>query len=178
MGADVLEPPPVEADSLPDRESLFPPAVLDILASPDEVAVLSVDPHLPDQDWDDGDEDREDDDPPMREGPGFIRGYRIRGVARVPTADRRWAVGQALAAANREGFGLALCFDPHYAVRAARGGRVAEFLICFACGNVRVTGPGSHAGTYPIGRSAARLLRRELRRGGVGWLWFWRRWLG
>ena len=52
-----------------------------------------------------------------------------------------------------------------------------EFLICFQCGNVEVFGPGPHAGTYPIGGSAAELLRRELRLGGVGWLWFWRRWL-
>ncbi|AWM38163.1 hypothetical protein GobsT_37350 [Gemmata obscuriglobus] len=176
MSADVLEPPPFEANSRPDREFLFPPSVLDILASPEEVEILSVDPHLPDHDG--SDEDEEYDDPPMREGPGFIRGYRIRGVARVPTADRRRAVGQALVAANREGLGWALCFDPHYAVRASRGGQVAEFLICFWCGNVRVVGPGSHAQTYPIGQSAARLLRRELRRGGVGWLWFWRRWLG
>jgi hypothetical protein len=175
VGADALEPPTVDSGSRPDGERLFPPAVLDILEWPDEVEVLSVDPHLPEQDDNDDDEDA---DPPMREGPGFIQGYRIRGIARVPTADRRRAVGQALTDANREGYGMAMCFDPHYAVRAIRGGRVAEFLICFACHNVRVVGPGSHARTYPIERSAAGLLRRELRRGGVGWLWFWRRWLG
>ena len=170
MGAVVLEP------VTGDRSAWFPPSVLEILASPDVVEVLSVDPRQPHEDGDD--EDDEDTVRPLPSGPGWIGGYSVRGTARVPTPARREAVGRALVAANREGDGAALCFDPHFGVRATRGDRTAEFLICFLCGNVRVVGPGSHADTYAIGPSAARLLRQELRRGGVGWLWFWRRWPG
>jgi hypothetical protein len=168
VGAKALEAPTderAECPALPERQPLFPASVLALLESPDVVEVLSLIPADP--------EDEE-----VKEGPGLLCGHRIRGVARVPTAGRRLAVAQALRTANREGVGWALCFDPHYAVRVSRGDQAAVFLICFWCGNVRVIGPGSHAVTYPFGWSAARLLRRELRRGGVGWLRFWRRWLG
>ena len=39
MGADVLKPPTGKQDALPKREPLFPPAVLAILDSPDEVEI-------------------------------------------------------------------------------------------------------------------------------------------
>jgi hypothetical protein len=169
VGAKVLEPSTdeqAERAALPEPQPWFPAAVLAILEAPDAVEVMSLDP---------APSDGEDEE--VKEGSGLLYGHRIRGVVRVPTADRRRAVGRALATANREGDGWALCFDPHYAVRVSRGGQTAVFLVCFWCGNVRVIGPRAHAVTYPFGWSAARLLRRELRCGGVGWLWFWRRWL-
>ena len=169
MDAKLLEPPAderTESLALQERQPWFPAAVLCLLEAPDEVEVLSLAPWYPD-----------DEDEEVPQGPGLLYGHRIRGVARVPTSDRRCALARALVAANRQGDGWALCFDPHYAVRVSRGGQTADFLICFWCGNVRVIGPGAVAVTYPFGGSAARLLRRELRRGGVGWLWFWRRWL-
>ena len=173
MSATILEPAPGELtdDSTPPaRQSLFPDAILWILASPDVVEVMSLTPYYP------TDED-DDEEVTLPHGPGYLYGHSVRGTARVPTADRCRALARALVAANREGDGWALCFDPHYAVRVTRGERTAEFLICFWCGNVRVVGPRGEAVTYPFGWSAARLLRRELRRGGVGWPWFWRRWL-
>jgi hypothetical protein len=168
VGVKALEPPtaPVEAPDAPlELRPIFPPAVLAILEAPDAAEVMTIDP-----------------EPVEEECPGLLHGYPVRGTVRVPTPVRRRQVGQALIAANRSGHGWAACFDPHYfdphyAVRLSRGGRGADFLICFACGNVRVVGPGEHGCTCPIGSSAARALRRELRRGGVGWMWSWRRWL-
>jgi hypothetical protein len=170
MGAKVLDATPAEraeSSALPELQPLFPDAILWFLEAPDVVEVMSVIPYHPDD---------EDEEVAIPTGPRYLHGHYIRGTARVPTAARRRALAQALVRANREGHGWALCFDANYAVRVSRGGRTADFLICFWCGNVRVVVPGSGA-KYPIGWSAARLIRRELRRGGVGVLWFWRRWL-
>lgn len=157
-----------ESQAPSERVSQFTNAVLWLLEAPDQMEVLSLSPWHPND---------EDEDAEVPSGPGFLYGHRIRGTARVPTADRRTAVARVLVASNHEGNGWALCFDPHYAVRVSRGNLSAVFLICFWCGNARVIGPGDHVETYPFGPSSERLLRRELRRGGVGWLWFWRRWL-
>jgi hypothetical protein len=171
-----LKPPADEntQHSVPSKpQSIFPQTLLDLLESPDEIEVMSIQPMVLVES-----EDGEGSVERPGTGPGFLHGYRIRGVARVPTADRRRTVAQALVTANREGIGWANCFDPHHAVRVSKGGQVAEMLICFWCGNVKVIGPGTHAAMCPIGfgSSAKRVLQRELRRGGVGWLWFWRRW--
>lgn len=166
MSAKTLESAPVT----PAPQPLFPDTILWLLSAPDVVEVMSLTPYYP------NDED-DDEEGAIPDGPRYLYGHYIRGTARVPTADRRRELARALSTANREGNGWALCFDPHYAIRVSRDERTADFLICFWCGNVRVVVPGADVVTYPFGWSAARLLRRELRRGGVGWLWFWRRWL-
>lgn len=95
----------------------------------------------------------------------------------MPTPARQLAVTSAVIEANRAGDGWALCFDPHYVVRVSRGTETVVLLFCFWCGNVCVVGRGADDGLYLLGPSAERVLRKELRRGGVGLLWFWRRWL-
>jgi hypothetical protein len=134
--------------------------VLAILNDPDTVEVMTIDP-----------------EPVEEDRPDLLHGYRVRGAVRVPTPGRRQAVAQALVVANRDARRWTWCFDPNYAVRLSRAGQTVDFLICFWCSTIAVIGPGLHNATYPIARSAARVLRRDLRRGGVGWLWFWRRWL-
>ena len=174
MDAQTLEPIREELDeglALPKRQPRFPDNILWLLEAPDVVEVMSVRRYDPDPPED------EDEVEEIPTGPGYLHGYYIRGTARVPTAARRRALAQSLIQANHEGLGWAMCFDADYAVRVSRGGRSADFLICFWCGNVCVVVPEGQAVKYPLGWSAARLLRRELRRGGVGWLWFWRRWL-
>ena len=103
MGTTVGHPP-----EPPEPELLFPPAVLAVLEEPDAVEVMAVDPRHAE-----------------RPRPGGFHGYRLRGTARVPTAPRRRAVGEALVAANRTGM-WALCFSPRHAVRARRGNDVAR----------------------------------------------------
>jgi hypothetical protein len=157
------EPEPLEHSS-PEPRAHFPPAVMAILEAPEAVEVVALKPTLTD-DFD------------TSERPGFLFGHRVRGSVRVPTAARQIAVARAVIEANRTRNGWALCFDPHYAVRVSRGTETVVLLFCFWCGNVRVVGRGTDDGTYLLGKSAERVLRKELRRGGVGLLWFWRCWL-
>jgi hypothetical protein len=159
VGANVLEPPVGEPLAEPAPPARFPPAVFAVLEAPEAVKVMTLDPIGVEEDR-----------------PGLLHGFRVRGAAPVPTRARRQAVGRALIAANREDPRWSMCFDPHYAVRASRDGQAVDLLICFRCGNVLVVGPAGHAATYPFGWSAAGVIRRELRRGGVGRLWSWRRW--
>jgi hypothetical protein len=164
MSMKTIKRPPAKETAnpspLPELQPLFPAAVLHILEAPDRVDVMTVDP-----------------EPIEEDQPGLFHGYRVRGIAQVRDNTRCRAVGQALVAANRTGLGWSLCFDPDYAVRLTRGEQTVALVICFWCANVHVIGPGEHASSYPIGRTARRVLNRELRRAGVGWLWFWRRWL-
>lgn len=178
MTAKLVDPLPEWLTKFPasPRQYLFPDVVLWILLAPDAVEVMSLTPQY----FDEEDDDDEGDIMPNRVkqvGPRYLHGHYIRGAARVPTEDRRRELSRALAVANWVGYGMAMCFDPHYAVRVSRGGQTADLLICFGCGNVQVVLPGERGVLYPIARSVEHLIRRELRRGGVGWLWFWRRWL-
>lgn len=153
-----------ESPSSPELQTLFPDAILWVLASPDVVEVMSLTPYNSYDSNEAG--DASDDDGAIPDSPGRLYGHSIRGAARVPTVDRRQELTRALIAANREGNGWALCFDPHYAVRVSRGGRTLDFLICFWCGNVRVVAPGSDAVTYPFGGAPAPA-RAAPRRGGL-----------
>jgi hypothetical protein len=142
-------------------ERLFSPALTRILEAPESLEIFLLNPE-PEQD----------------DNPALFHRHRVCGVAQIRATEARQEVGRALIEANRSDAKQAFCFDPHYGVRASRGSEMADLLICFPCGNVCVEGIGDAGGMYPIGAAAEKLLRQKLRAAGVGWLWFWRRWLG
>jgi hypothetical protein len=161
------------------HDPIFPASVRWILEEPDSIEILKLGEDTTVRYADDEKEGEEIKEPgPIgMDDPGLFHEHRVRGSTLVPNSSRRRAVGQALISANRNNLGGSMCFDAHVGIRAIRNDQKVEMLICFWCGNVLVIGPDNLQQMYPIGRSAEKLLRRELWRGGVGWLFFWRRWL-
>jgi hypothetical protein len=134
------------------------PAIRETFESPEEVEVHKIHP------W------------PQPVGrPGLFFGHRSMGVTRVPSPSRRSIVGKAMLTDLNRGLG-AMCFDPEFGVQLRRGRQTIGLLICYRCQNVRVHLPQTGSGLFTFGVSSLGVLRKELRRGGVGWLWFWRRW--
>lgn len=98
---------------------------------------------------------------PRREperGADLFHGHRIRGQVDVEEGPLRRRLTVALnrgLAENGGWFGprrSGLCFRPRHGIRAVRGGRTIDLLICFECYQVRVLdGPDRTVGrTLPV----------------------------
>ena len=63
-------------------------------------------------------------------------GYRVRSSV-ILGESRRVQVLDAVWKGFAEGFGVALCFNPHHGLAAQVDGHTYELLICYECGNAR-----------------------------------------
>jgi hypothetical protein len=89
----------------------------------------------------------------------------VIGRTTVKDEGIRRLLGERLLIANEaSGRGL-LCIDGEYGVRVTAQGTTIDLMICFACGNVWVTGPAECAGMgnicrLPVGYILDAILRR------------------
>ncbi|HVK07929.1 MAG TPA: hypothetical protein VM597_04035 [Gemmataceae bacterium] len=62
-----------------------------------------------------------------------FHGWKVLGQTTVTAADRdRLVPAFAKGVADNSGV-VAACFNPRHGIRATRGGKTAEFVICFEC---------------------------------------------
>ena len=147
--------PPI---ALPDPYPKMDSAIRESFEAPEEVEIHRISP------W-----------PEKTDRPGLFFRHRSLGSMRVPTQERRLIVGRAMLNDLGKGMGF-MCFDPGFGVRLRRGIEEIGLVICYRCQNARVHIRGTGSGMFSFSTTSLELLRKELRRGGVGWLWFWRRW--
>jgi len=94
-----------------------------ILAKPDQVELLSLDPTLLV-----GPVHFRPDEKPKE----LFQGWMILGRTVVKDADARKAVLAAVGTSKR-GYGPR-CFEPRHGIRATSGGKTVDLVICFECG--------------------------------------------
>lgn len=90
----------------------------------------------------------------------------MRGRATVEDPSEREELLLALDQGIAAGGPVMMCFEPRHALRATTGGRVAEAVICFQCGQVAVT-IDDHWEYHPIGASVEDVFDRALARHGL-----------
>jgi hypothetical protein len=89
-------------------------AITDVLRAPDRFELLALDPRtIPD---------------------GEFHGWRVLGWAAVTDPGEQARLVGELERAVAAAEGGYMCFDPRHGVRAARGGRAVDLVICFECG--------------------------------------------
>ena len=90
-----------------------------ILAAPDSFELLSLDPSH--DNFDPG-------------APGTMHGYRILGSTKIADATQRQQLREVLYDAIRHNDGaVTACFNPRHGIRATRGGKSIDLIICFQC---------------------------------------------
>ena len=116
------------------KERTFPPGYADLLAKADQIELLSLDPRSPKDD---------------EEG---LYGYVVLGRTTLKDDDRKTAV-EAVRRTYREGDPKVyfFCYEPRHCLRAKRGDRTVDFMICFACYRMRVHEAGREVKSYAIG---------------------------
>lgn len=105
---------------------------------------------------------------------GTMHGYRIVGRAAVSDgAEQRRLVEGVLSGVEAKEVESAKCFNPRHGIRAERGGRVVEVVICFGCKRVEVYVDGavvSVGGTTEVRMEdgAKGMFEEAVRRAGLG----------
>lgn len=79
-----------------------------------------------------------------RAKPNF-HGYIVLGSTRIRDRKTRSAVVKALYDSVGNGEKMA-CFDPHHGIRAVKGGRTVDFVVCFDCTQFEVYDRGNVSG--------------------------------
>jgi hypothetical protein len=102
------------ADGLPAR-------ALEILDKPDNIELYSLEPEPPDG----------------QKPEKFLHGSFMLGSTVLKDAKVRDGAIAALKAGAGRGRG-AKCFEPRHAIRARRGGKTVDLLVCFECGWIYV----------------------------------------
>lgn len=109
---------------------VFAPAVERVLAQPDEVELLTLNP-----------EPAVLRDPALPAGPEF-HGYLILTRAKLTNPDLQRELFDLVAQGVRTSDGtVAACFNPRHGLRVTRGADVVEFVICYECLSLDVHGP-------------------------------------
>lgn len=103
-------------------------------------------------------------DPSSQEGSpkGSFHGYKILGktVVKDATTQRRLVSAFERGVAENTGVALA-CFNPRHGVSVKSGERSADFVICFECRQVQVS--GAVEGEFLVGASPQSLFDQVLR---------------
>jgi hypothetical protein len=63
----------------------------------------------------------------------LFHGYRVLGRAAITDERERYQLVEGFYRSSREGSGEMLCFMPHHALHAVRGGETVDLVICFHC---------------------------------------------
>jgi len=117
--------------------------VLDVLAAPDQLEILSL-AHRPIPGV-----------PPER----MFHGYAVLGRAPIPDHAQQQEIVAAFYQSAREANEELLCFMPHHGLHAVRGAAVVDIVICFHCMLYQLY----DGDTHPFGalsRTAEPLFRR------------------
>ncbi len=99
-------------------------------------------------------------------GKGTFHGYRIAGQTDVDAARRDGLVAALYDGIAEKHLFHGACFAPHHGIRARKGNRTLDILICFDC-HIFEMYPGSGHGTPPIAESARPAFDAALRQAGV-----------
>jgi hypothetical protein len=96
-------------------------------------------------------------------------GYPVLGKVEVTDPAQRRVVVAAIKEAARAQASMAACFIPRHAIRAAKGDRVIQLVICFQCSQYWAFGDdrSSRVGSGLISRDAEPLLDQLLTAAGV-----------
>ena len=127
----------------------LPGSATALLDEADAIEILSIDPK----------------DHPSRPEEDF-HGWKVLGR----TSIRDPEVRKRVVAASRRGIDeagpVAACFEPRHGLRATKGARSVDLVICYACGWIQVC-VGADAPTIPTTDSAKPLFNKLLRDAGV-----------
>jgi hypothetical protein len=113
---------PFATGTLAGAENKIPDDVKTILEKADKFELLSLDPEY------------------LKEKPadGF-HGWKVLGRTTVKDADARKTLLAAFEKGVEENKGeVARCFDPRHGIRATRGDKTVDLVICFECYQVKV----------------------------------------
>jgi hypothetical protein len=105
-------------------EKGIPAPAKTILEQADEFELLSLDPR------------------PLRKPPkGAFHGYNILGSTQVQDASTRRKLVTALEKGIAENGGTMMaCFNPRHGIHVTRGKDYADFVICFECAQIQISG--------------------------------------
>ena len=105
-----------------------------------------------------------DPDPPTkaeRGDPDRMHGYRIRGRAWLEDPKQRAELLGAFARGDRQNdHKAAACFNPRHVLRAEKGGRWIEVVICFECLSYQVYDGAEHLGNGLVSQSPTAVFNR------------------
>jgi hypothetical protein len=129
----------------------IPDAARAILEKAERIELFSLDPQEPDEVPKDG-----------------FHGWRVLGKTAVKQAGARKRLVEALAkGVSQYKGGPAKCFNPRHGIRATRGGKTADFVICFECYQARVVVEGQREQTFLVSRSPTSVFNEILKKAGV-----------
>lgn len=118
------------------QEFVLPnPSLRLILAKPDRLEVLSLDPYA-----------RSGDPHQGFHGFPVLKSF----VVNDPNVRRKLVVAFETGIERGRVAFEALCFNPRHGMRAVRDGRIADFVICFECGSVETSLDGKWVTSLPI----------------------------
>jgi hypothetical protein len=136
-------------DSTIEVRNVIPAIAAAILEQADQFELLSLNP-----------------DHQQKPAEGDFHGYGILGTALIKDIETRKELVSTFKKAVTENQGMvAACFNPRHGIRVARNGKHADFVICFECGQVYVS--GDVQGKFLITSSAQPLFDSVLRSSGV-----------
>ena len=116
--------------ALPDASSKLPAAVLDIVENADQFEIMALHPSPHSEDG----KPTESDD---------FHGYKILARAMVDATAEQDEVITHLYQGMLDSAGIvAACFNPRHGIRATRGKKTVDFVICYECLSMQVRGPG------------------------------------
>ena len=129
----------------PLRRNEIPSPAKSILENADRLELLSLEPHY-----------RSDN------SAGHFYGYPVRRTVVVTSPETREALVSAFERAVEENDGMvAACFNPRHGLRASKGTKHEDFVICFEC--LQVVARGDVVGEFLISDSAASVFDSVLR---------------
>jgi hypothetical protein len=100
----------------------------------------------------------------LEEKPG---GYWVLGMVRLNEPETRKQVLSAIHQSVDEGNVNAFCFHPRHILRAHRGEKNVELVICFECVTLHAYRPEGGYLSYPISLAAEPLLKKILAEAGI-----------
>ncbi len=105
---------------------LLPGEAREVLETADDLELLALHPYPLDAD---------------EAGATWFHDYKILGRASVPAEGRRALVKALYAGLNENNDTAASCFNPRHGLRATKGERTLDIVICFECLQVNAYGP-------------------------------------
>jgi hypothetical protein len=123
---------------------------------PDEMWLLSVDPHLPQEQLDTAERNKQQAE------------YPVLGKLKIEQSSDRKALLDALRDSIQLSDGLAAaCFEPRHILRVMIDGKRRDYVICFACSQVSIWEEGKEIDGAPICPDQAKVFNRYLDDAGI-----------